>query len=101
MATTLEDLERRLELLEREVTRLRDCVAPPPGATDAELGARLLRQAKANQPALSAAWDKWFAEMGITAKPIGAEELQKLFLAAGHDPTDNSYSQGILAMREE
>ena len=50
----------------------------PSEETPAERGARMLREARASQPACSAAVAKWFSEMGITAKPIGAEKLQEM-----------------------
>lgn len=60
-----------------------------------------LREAKANQAAISAAVAKAFAEMGITGEPIGAEEVQAMMLACGINPEDNEFSRGIIEMREE
>jgi hypothetical protein len=42
-----------------------------------------------------------FAEMGIRVKPIGAEKLQEMIAACGVKPEENTFSQGIIKMREE
>lgn len=48
---------------------------------------------------------KWFEEWrkrnGVTNKPIGAEKLQEMMLKEGIKPEDNSFSKGIIEMREE
>ena len=46
-------------------------------------------------------FDEWFQQVGITAKPMGAERLQMLMLQEGVRPEDNLLSRGIIAMREE
>lgn len=61
----------------------------------------MLREAKANQAAISAAAAKAFEEMGITGQPIGAEKVQEISLACGLQPEDNTFSRGIIEMREE
>jgi anti-sigma factor RsiW len=101
MAATVKELEKRLAQLEHEVARLRELVEPPVDETPAQRGARLLRQAKASQPAISAAIAKAFEEMGITGEPIGAEKVQEMMLAEGIRPEDNEFSRGIIEMREE
>lgn len=102
MGTTLEDLEQRLIRVEQETARLRQLVENPPAEeTPAERGARLLREAKTNQPAISAAVTKAFAETGITGEPIGAEHVQEMIIACGINPEDNEFSRDIIAMREE
>jgi hypothetical protein len=102
MTATFEDLEKRVAALEEEVARLGQLLQPNPVAmTPAERGAELLRLAKANQPAISAAVAKAFAEMGITAEPIGAEKVQEMMAACGIKPEDNEFSREIIAMREE
>jgi hypothetical protein len=102
MALTIEALEQRLAALEREVADLRRLWTGRLAAeTAAERGARLLREAKASQPAISAMTAKVFAEMGITGEPVGAEKLQEMMLACGVNPEENAFSREIIAMREE
>lgn len=69
--------------------------------TAAERGARLLREAKASQPALSAAVAKVFAELRIVGQPVGVEKLREMMAACGIKPEDNEFSREIIAMREE
>ena len=64
-------------------------------------GVQLLHEAQRNQAAISTAIAKAFAEMGITGEPIGAELVQEMIRACGMQPDDNTFSQGIIAMREE
>jgi hypothetical protein len=102
MPSTLEELEKRVEALEREVTTLRAQAASRPAEeTAAERGARMLREARANQAALSAAVARAFAEMGITGEPVGHEKLQEMMLACDVNPEDNASSREIIAMRKE
>ena len=102
MATAAESLEERMTLLEQEVNRLRQIVEEWMTAdAAAKRGARLLREAKANQPAISLGVAKAFAEMGITGEPVGPEKLQEMMLACGINPEDNLLSREIIAMREE
>ena len=102
MAATLLELEKRVAQLEQGVAYLRQLVEKPPLVeTPAERGARMLREARANQAAISAAFAKAFEEMGITGEPIGAEKVQEMSLACGLDPEDNAFSRGIIEMREE
>lgn len=67
----------------------------------AERGARAWERASQNQDRISAAAAAAFAEMGITAKPIGAEKLQQMMLDAGVKRENNEFSRGIIEMREE
>jgi hypothetical protein len=102
MDLSLETLAERLAALEREVAELRRLVTEQLAQKSlAELGASLLREAKASQPAISAAVAKAYAEMGITGEPIGAEKLQEMMLACGVKPEENAFSREIIAMREE
>ena len=79
MATTLEDLARRMELLEAEVARLRQRVEGPfIEETPAERGARMLREAKAEQGALKATMDQLFEQMGIQGEAPGIEKLRAM-----------------------
>ncbi len=103
MATTPKALEKRLERVEKEIIRLWEVLEKPSHLeTSAERGARMLREAKANQAGISARLSQAFREMGITGEPIGAEELQKMIAAEGKiNPKDNEFSRGIIEMREE
>jgi hypothetical protein len=102
MAITLEELEKRLAAVEQELTALRQRLdRPVVEKTAAERGAELLRLAKANQPALSAAVAKAFAEMGIPEGPVDLEKVREAITASGVNPEDNEFSRGIIAMREE
>jgi hypothetical protein len=102
MTVTVEVLRERVEALEREVADLRQVLRRPKAdETPAERGARLLREAKANQPAISAAIAKAFAEMGITGEPVGHEKLRQMMLEEGIKPEENLFSSEIKAMREE
>ena len=102
MATTLEELERRMTRMEQELARLQRLVEQPSQEEmPAERGAQLLREAQRNQAAISAAVAKAFEEMGITGEPVSAEQVQEMMRACGVQPDDNAFSQGIIAMREE
>jgi hypothetical protein len=102
MATTLEELEKRLTAVEQEVARLRQQVNPlTPEEAPAQRWARLVRESKASQPALSSTLGKAFEEMGIAGEPIGAEKVQELMRACGVNPEENAFSREIIEMREE
>jgi hypothetical protein len=102
MGPTIQDLEKRVTTLEQEVARLRQTLEEWMITDEAaKRGARLLREARANQATFSAGVAKAFAEMGITGEPVGAEKLQEMMLACGINPEDNEFSREIIAMREE
>ncbi len=102
MATTLEELERRMTRMEQELARLQRLVEQPAQTEmPAQRGVQLLHEAQRNQAAISTTIAKAFAEMGITGEPIGAELVQEMMRACGMQPDDNAFSQGIIAMREE
>jgi hypothetical protein len=102
MATTLEDLERRLSALEQAVATLGQRLqGQAVEETPAGWGARLLREARAGQAALSAGVASAFAQMGIAGAPVGAEKVQEMIAACGIKPEDNEFSRGIIEMREE
>jgi hypothetical protein len=102
VATTLEELERRITRMEQELARLQRLVEQPSQTEKpAQRGVQLLHEAQRNQAAISTAIAKAFAEMGITGEPIGAELVQEMMRACGMQPDDNAFSQGIIAMREE
>lgn len=101
MAATVEELEKRLEQVEEKLARLQQLVEKPLDETPAQRGARMLRDARANQAAISAGWAKAMEEMGIHGEPIGAEKVQEMMLACGINPEDNEFSRTLIEMREE
>ncbi len=102
MATTLEDVERRLSMLEAEVIHLRQCISSRQvEEKPTEHGARLLREAEADQPTVSAAVAKAFVEMGIAGEPVGVEKLREMMAGSGVKAEENLFSREIIAMREE
>ncbi|MBL8798196.1 MAG: hypothetical protein JNM56_30155 [Planctomycetia bacterium] len=102
MTITAEELEQRLSAVEQELARLKlQIERRPADETPAERGARLLRESLASQSAISAAAEKAFDEMGISGAAVGIEKLREMMLASGVDPTDNSFSREIIAMRDE
>ncbi|HEX5270825.1 MAG TPA: hypothetical protein VFW33_10075 [Gemmataceae bacterium] len=100
MATTLEELERRVAELETEVAALRGKPVPEKPARFGD-NIPLIREARAQQAAISAAVAEAYAKMGITEVPVGPERLREMMLADGVDPNDNTGSREIIAMREE
>lgn len=100
MATTLEELEKRVVALEQEMAKLRGDAAPPdpkPWWWDVPM----LRRSWEQQAELSAIAAKVFAEMGVTEPPVSHEKLMEMMLAGGIDPNDNAASRELIAMREE
>src|SRR5262245_30680873 len=102
MATTVEELEKRVAALEQEMKVYRQLLLRQPnGETAAEAGARMLREAELAHAALAAGWQQALAQMAIHGEPIGAEQLQEMIRACGVKPEDNEFSRGIIEMREE
>lgn len=102
MATTLEELEKRLAAVEQELARLKRQVPLVVVAeTPAERGARLLRGDPPAPGQAAAAWAVAMKEMGIQGEPISAEKLQQMIADYGIKPEDNEFSRGIIEMREE
>src|SRR5882757_7208207 len=99
---TMEELENRLTRVEAGLNELKEQIksispkAPQSSLVGsiAEQGERLLREAENNQPIISSTVAKAFAEMGIVAKPIGAEKVQEVFAAHGIRLEDNEFSRG-------
>jgi hypothetical protein len=94
MTTTMEELEKRVAALERELNYLRQELGIwTPGETPAE--------SERAQAEVEAAWARVKEELGIHGEPIGAEKLRERMLASGIKPEDNILSRGIIEMREE
>jgi hypothetical protein len=102
VAATLEELEERVARIEQELTRLRQLQAKPPHEeTPAERGARLLTQARRDKARLKQSMAKAFEEMGIRGEPVPPAKLREMMAECGIKPEDNSFSKGIIEMREE
>jgi hypothetical protein len=99
---TLEELERRIAALEREVALLKAVGNGAIAPTDSsQRGARMIQEARASQASLTALSAELFAKMGIVQEPLGAQKLQSLILASGIKPDENVFSGEIKKMREE
>ena len=101
MATTLEELEKRVMHIEQELAHLHQLLGKPSTETPAERGARLLCEAQASQVAINAAVAKAFEKMGITDEPVSTEKLRAMMAECGVKAGDNAFSSAIIAMREE
>jgi hypothetical protein len=102
MTVTVEELARRVALLEKEVAQLKVVVIPPRAdETAAQRGKRLLAQVEVDRAPVRAIATKVFAEIGIAGTPLPVEELRRLLLAEGAKPEDNLVSRGIRELREE
>jgi hypothetical protein len=102
MATTLEELEKRVLALEQEVVSLRQLLERRPvSAGPPDSVPPMIREARALQPMIDAATEKAWAEMGITAEPVPVEKLRQMMIECGVKPEENSASREIIAMREE
>jgi len=101
MATTLEELEKRVVALEQEVAALRGTAEPPPDPKPWWWDIPMLRKARESQAAISAAAAEAFAKMGVTGPPVGHEKLREMMLTGGVDPNDNAFSRELIAMRDE
>src|SRR5262249_39618006 len=94
MAITIEELEKRVAALEREVSSLRQAL---------ELGTpgEPLLESDREQAEALAAWERVKEQLGIHGKPIGAKKLRERMVASGIKPEDNILSRGIIEAREE
>ncbi len=94
MAITIEELEKRVAALEREVSSLRQAL---------ELGTprEPLLESEREHAEIKAIWARMLERLGIHNKPIGAKKLQEMMLASGIKPEDNILSRGIIEAREE
>jgi hypothetical protein len=103
MKETLESMERRLAVVERELADMRERLNLLMSAeeTPVSRGVRMLREARANQATLAATAQEVFAALGISCEPVEAEDAQRRMLAEGVRPEDNAFSRGIIEMREE
>jgi hypothetical protein len=103
MSDTLESMQQRLGVVERELADVRERLRllTPAEQTQPSQNVRGLREAQFNQIALAAMAKEVFAKMGITSESVTAEQAQQRMLAEGVRPEDNAFSRDIRAMREE
>ena len=93
-------LLRRLEELEQELEELRKVLAGAGEGTSP--AAKALPHIRAlNKGELQDTVERAFQEMGVRARPIGAEKVQQLLLDCGVDPEENAFSRELLALRGE
>lgn len=100
------ELNQRVERLESAVDRINEALGEKPpirgdSSASAERGAWLIAEARRNAHKAKEHFDKLFELWGITEKPIGRKNLQKLYEEAGFDENDNQFARGIIEMREE
>jgi hypothetical protein len=98
MAANVEQLEQRLAAVEQELAELRRDRAAAPPKPRRRRG--LLELADARHEESVANIEAVFREMGIEGEPVGAEKLRQMMLDEGVSE-DNSFSRGIIEMREE
>ncbi|RKU08727.1 hypothetical protein C6502_14230 [Candidatus Poribacteria bacterium] len=104
MTTTIDKLLIKTERIERELAEVRQALEelrPTKPLTPEERAAARLEHVKLKNEKLAPLIDEAFKKMGITGEPIGAEKLQEMLAAEGVKPEENSFSRGIIKMREE
>jgi hypothetical protein len=101
MATTLEDLEKRVIAPEQELLALHSKLDLPPDPKPWWWDIPMLRKARESQAAISAAAEEAFAKMGVTGPPVSHEKLMEMMLADGVNPNDNAASRELIATRDE
>jgi hypothetical protein len=92
MTTTMEELDKRVAALERELSNLRQML---------EVWTEPMLETEEQQVEALAVWERVKEQMGIRGEPIGAENLQAMMLAEGIKPEENILSRGIIEAREE
>jgi hypothetical protein len=95
MATTLSELEQRLQALEAEVAALRQKIASAGG------GATQPGAAGADPAARNAELDAIYQRMGISGEAPGIEKLRAMLAAEGVLPGDEVVQQVIAAMHDD
>lgn len=104
MTTTIEKLLIRTERIEQELAEVRqelEKLRPTKSLTPEERAATRLERVRSKNEKLTPLIDKAFKKMGITGEPIGAEKVQEILAAEGVKTEENSFSRGIIKMREE
>lgn len=102
MSVNVVQLEATLARLETEVGEALQQVRQIKQAlTPEERRAARIARVRAENERLRPLLEKAFQALGATNPPIGAEKVQAMVAACGVDPEDNSFSRGIIEMREE
>jgi hypothetical protein len=101
MPATLDELERRLAVVEQKVARLSPPSVSPIGETPAQRALRLLEQSRRDKPRLQALMAKVLTDMGVSGEPVSPQSLREMMAADGVRPEENLFSRGIQEMREE
>lgn len=104
MSVSMTQLEAKLLWLRtevdealQEVTRKKQHEALTPD----EWWAIRMKRVRAENESLRPLLDQAFDALSATEEPIGAEQVQQLVAACGVNPDGNSFSQGLIEMREE
>ena len=103
MTATIDKLLIKTERIEQELAEVRqelEKLCPTKSLTPEERAAARLERVRSKNEKLTPLIDKVFEKMGITGEPIGAEKLQEMLAAEGVKPEENSFSRGIIEMRE-
>lgn len=87
---------RCLEELESKLVELREAVEKLLDATEAPQMVRFMDKDEL-RPRIAQS----FKEMGIRGQPIGAVKVQEMIAACGVQLEENTFSRGIIEMREE
>jgi hypothetical protein len=104
MTTTIEKLLIKTERIEQDLAEVRqelEKLRPTKPLTPEERAAARLARVRSKNEKLIPLIDKAFEKMEITGEPIGAEKVQEMLAAEGVKPEENSFSRGIIKMREE
>jgi hypothetical protein len=102
VATTLAELEKRLQTLEAEVASLRKELVNGSLPAEASAGGVVRRsQAQASPAAPGASLNAIYQEMGIAGEAPGIDKLRALLAAQGVHPGDEVVRQEIAAMRDQ
>jgi hypothetical protein len=104
MTTTIEKLLIKTERIEQDLAEVRQALeelCPTKSLTPEERAAARLERVRSKNEKLTSLIDKAFKKMGIKGESIGAEKVQEMLAAEGVKPEENSFSRGIIKMREE
>ena len=104
MTTTIEKLLKKTERIEQDLAEVRqelEKLRPTKSLTSEERTAARLERVRLKNGKLTPLIDKAFEKMGITGEPIGAKKVQEMLVAEGVKPEENSFSRGIIRIREE
>ncbi len=104
MTATIDKLLIKTERIEQELAEVRQAleeIRPTKLLTPEERAVARLERVRLKNEKLMPLIDNAFKKMGITGEPISAEKVQEMLAAEGIKPEENSFSRGIIEMREE